>query len=481
MTSANATPPAPEPEASRPERPSGGQFAAFATTSAITNVISLIAGFGGSILLARYLGRAGKGQFTFLMTISAVIFSTGNLGLGSAITYRVSRGLTQPAVAGAHAVILGLLIGLGGLGVTILLVPPENEAWSGLALPVILVALAMAPVNFVDRFLGRLLSALLKIHVSNALGSLRAILRLGLLLLLLVVLKWNVGGAVVATVGALTICTALRLAVVWRTCGVRLTWDGDFLKGAVSYGVLAYLLLLTMELVVKVDVFFVKSWCGDGQLGVYSVAAGVAQMFWLLPGAVTSALFPVAARRKQDRGGYVLTLCRLQVGLGLLGGPLLAAVAPLVIWVHGSQFMASLWPFYGLLPGILLYPIGKYLTVDLAARGNQKVPLLFSIVTLAIDLVLVVVLVPQDAWYGGIQGAAFASSVAYGFLAMGLAVYYARKTNVRLSQILVPSRSDLAPLKRGVGAVLVKMKARLGKRGDPDAGSDEADSDTDGE
>jgi len=463
MASENANPPAPDEEAPHLKRPSGGQFAAFATTSAITNFISLIAGFGASILLARYLGRAGKGQFTFLITISNMIFSVGNLGLGSAIAYRVSRGLTKPAVAATYAVTLGLLIGAAGIGIALVIVPPGSDAWSGLALWVILVALAMAPVHFMDRFLGRLMSALLKIHVSNVLGSLRAILRVAILLVLILMLKWGLAGAVVATAGAVAICTALRLGVVWRTSGLRLEWDGDFLKGAFSYGILAYLLLLTMELVVKVDIFFVRSWCGDAQLGIYSVAAGVAQMFWLLPGAITSVLFPVAARRRQDRGGYVLALCRLQMGLGLLGGPLLAAAAPLVIWAHGSQFMASLWPFYGLLPGILLYPIGKYLAVDLAARGNQRVPLLVSVATLAIDLVLIVLLVPLDAWYGGIQGAAFASSVAYSSNALALAVYYARKTDVRLREIFVPARSDLAPLKRGLGAVLEKLNRRYSR------------------
>jgi O-antigen/teichoic acid export membrane protein len=228
----------------------------------------------------------------------------------------------------------------------------------------------------------------------------------------------------------------------WRHAGFSFRFDPAFLKGAVGYGFLSYLLMLSNMMVYKVDIFFVKGFLGNTQLGFYSVAAGLAGFLWLIPNAIGLVLLPVSAKRASERSELALKLCRLQMGVSVLAGPLLAASAPLLILIYGERFWPALWPLYALLPGVLMFPVFKYLTIDMAARGKQWLPLLVSIGGVLLDVALVVLLVPLGTWYGGIVGAGLASTVAYSAMALAMAAYFVRQCGARFSDIYIPTRSD---------------------------------------
>jgi hypothetical protein len=87
-------------------RPSGRRFAALAATSTLTTISSSALNFLGSLIPAYALGREGKGQVAFLAAIPMMIYNFGNLGFGSALAYRVSRGYT-PAPVGAFYSVSG--------------------------------------------------------------------------------------------------------------------------------------------------------------------------------------------------------------------------------------------------------------------------------------------------------------------------------------------------------------------------------------
>jgi len=89
-------------------RPSGRRFAALAATSTLTTISSSALGFLGSLILAYALGREGKGQVAFLSAISMMIYNFGNLGFGSALTYRVSHGYTPAPVGAFYSVSSGV-------------------------------------------------------------------------------------------------------------------------------------------------------------------------------------------------------------------------------------------------------------------------------------------------------------------------------------------------------------------------------------
>jgi O-antigen/teichoic acid export membrane protein len=423
-------------------------------TTATAQVAGLFLGTAASVIVARMLGPEGKGAVTFLLTVASFLHTFGHLGIGSAITYRVSRGLTEARVAAGYAVMLSLGLGLACFGGALVVILPRYTNWTEAA--VVVIGLMLTPLLFMEDYLGRTLNALLKIHQNNLVAVAKGVLTIVFLGLLVWWFDQGVGGAMGAYVLAAVGTVAMQIFFTWRHAGFTFRFDPAFLKGAVGYGFLSYLLLLSNQMVYKVDIFFVKGFLGNTQLGFYSVSAALAGFLWLIPNAIGHVLLPVAARQTSERSELALKLCRLQMGVSVVAGPLLAAAAPLLIMIYGERFWPALWPFYALLPGVLFYPVFKFLTIDLAARGKQRVPLLISVGGLILDVALVLLLVPRTAWYGGIVGAGLASTIAYSAMALAMAAYFIRQCGARFSDIYIPTRSDwnsiLSLVRRGQAA-----------------------------
>jgi len=439
-----------------PKEARGPRFAAMVGTTATTHVAGLFLSIAASVIVARMLGPEGKGTITFIIAMASFLHTFGHLGIGSAITYRVSRGLTPAPVAAGYAVMLSLGLGLACFGGALVVILPRYTNWTDAA--VVVIGLTLTPLLFLENYLGRTLSGLLKIHQKNLVAVVKHVLKIVFLGLLVWWLGKGVGGAMGAYVLALAGAVAMLFFFTWRHAGFAFRFDRAFLKGAVGYGILAYLLLFSNQMVYKVDIFFVKGFLGDTQLGFYSVAATLAGLLMMLPMAIGNVLFPVSASDASGGQRRLLRLCRLHIGFSCFGGPLLGIlVPPLVYLAYGPSFFPAIWPFYALLPGVLLDPIGRYLTIYQAAQGHQRIPLAFSIAALALDVALVVLLVPRSAWYGGIVGAGIASSLAYGMKAMALALHFSRAKGIPMRSMLVPNVSDWQVL----GSLAARVWSRI--------------------
>jgi len=449
-------------ESSRPTPPSG-RFTGFVGFTALANIVTIVCGFLGSLLVAYALGPEGKGALQFLITIPGTVFAATNLGFGTAIMYRISRGLAPARAAVGFGLVAGAVLGTLGVLGTFLVLGPGHPIWGNVALWGILVAGALTPLLFLHKFLGGALSGTFQIHYQSLSLIIHQVGILLFLLVFLVLVPMGVSGGALAHVLALGAATALQFGVLWRLVGVSFHFDRRLLLGSLGYGILNYLMLLSNQLVYRVDIFFVKAWQGDAQLGLYSVAASMAQIFWLLPYATSAVLFPFAATGNGGRESRSLRLCRLQMALSLLGAPVLAGLIPLVIYLYPARFSAAIWPSYALLPGVLLMPIFKYLATDLAAHGNQRVPLLISVIGLTVDVGLVILLVPRAAWYGGIVGAGLASTVAYSLMALASAAYYRWTGRAALRDILVPAAADFRYLYRFPGRLWQRLRQRTSR------------------
>jgi len=178
----------------------------------------------------------------------------------------------------------------------------------------------------------------------------------------------------------------------------------------------AYFLLL------RLDQGLLAHFSGAAAVGVYSVAVYLGEMLWLLPGALTPLLVHSAGAGKEDahrdataaravRLGLLLTLAAA-LPLFLLAGPLLPLLA-------GGAYAASGPALRALLPGIVAFAPGAVLAGDFIGRGRPHWNTQASVLTLAVNVAVGLVLIPRH----GALGAAWASSVAY---VCGSAVMLAR-------------------------------------------------------
>ena len=168
----------------------------------------------------------------------------------------------------------------------------------------------------------------------------------------------------------------------------------------------AYFLLL------RLDQALVVRWHGAAEVGVYSIAVHLGEMLWLLPGALTPLLVHSSAARAGDperdrtasravRLGVLVTLAAA-VPLALVAGPLLSRFA-------GGAYAGSAPALLALLPGIVAFAPGAVLAGDFIGRGRPNWNTQASLLTVLVNLVAGLLLIPEH----GALGAAWSSSIAY--------------------------------------------------------------------
>jgi len=178
----------------------------------------------------------------------------------------------------------------------------------------------------------------------------------------------------------------------------------------------AYFLLL------RLDQGLLEYYRGAAEVGIYSIAVYMGEMLWLLPGALTPLLIHSSAAHATDpeRDRTAARAVRMGILLTLAAGlPLFILAEPLLALLAGGEYQASGLALRALLPGIVAFAPGVVLAGDFIGRGKPHWNTQASVLTVVINVVAGVLLIPRH----GPVGAAWASSIAY---ACGSAVMLAR-------------------------------------------------------
>jgi O-antigen/teichoic acid export membrane protein len=389
------------------------------------------------VLTARYLGPEGKGIYVLALLIPHLAVNALTLGVGSASIYFIARGEREPGTALGTSLATVLPLGLAFTLVAEALLgtglwPTPHRSYIAVALWSIVPTMGSALIR----------NALLGLQRYNLFNWLIVLDRTILLALL-------VAGSAFSGRDLWTLCFLFVLSAVlsfvvslmlwFRVAGARLAIDLQYARQALHYGLRGHVGWLADMLNYRLDMLFVESLAGAMALGLYSAAVSLAETLMILPGCISLIVMPRLASSTKDSSGTAGALCRLlspfmvvaSLALAWLGGPLIRIL-------YGEAFAASLSPLLLLLPGVAVLSIVKVLAADFAARGRPGLVSAVSWISLAVTIVLDLLLIKPY----GVQGAAVASSLAYGAGAAVTLYLYWRLTFLSPISLLVPRRAD---------------------------------------
>jgi O-antigen/teichoic acid export membrane protein len=189
-----------------------------------------------------------------------------------------------------------------------------------------------------------------------------------------------------------------------------------------KHGWLGQISAVAYFLLLRLDQGLLEYYRGAAEVGIYSIAVYVGEMLWLLPGALTPLLVHSSAAHASDpdRDRTAARAVRLGILLTLAAGlPLFILAEPLLALLAGGEYQGSGLALRALLPGIVAFAPGVVLAGDFIGRGKPHWNTQASALTVVVNVIAGVTLIPQH----GPAGAAWASSIAY---ACGSAVMLAR-------------------------------------------------------
>jgi O-antigen/teichoic acid export membrane protein len=193
----------------------------------------------------------------------------------------------------------------------------------------------------------------------------------------------------------------------------------------------------------RIDQVMIGQMVGDGEVGVYSAAVRLAEVWYFVPMAVVSSVFPsvVEARRVSDElfYGRLQKLYNLMAFMAyIVAIPVTFAAGPVVKILFGPAYERA-GPMLALLIWAGLFTnLGVDRSSFLTAMNWTRVHFLTVSLGCVINVLLNLLLIPR---YGG-MGAVVASCVAYWFAAHGSCFVYRplHKTGFMLTRAMIYPR-----------------------------------------
>jgi O-antigen/teichoic acid export membrane protein len=402
--------------------------------------------FVGLLLVTRALGPSGRGTVAFLTVTALVTAWIARLGVTEATVVFAARSPELRPTLLTNSLAFSTCAGIAGAALvcgTLSAVPALRPQGVGdvelaiLAISIVAACLADAGYRFMLGCSG------FRTHATvTAVTS--------WIYPLLAVFLWRTFGLTVA-LGALlwAVTQGLRAAILFwvairRVCGLGRP-SLVVLRETIAFGVRAWFGTLADSLGFRIDQILLALIASEAALGFYVVAVNLSEILLYFPGAVSTALLPLAARSEEGpRLGQTLQAFR-SASFVTLASMLASAVLapPLIPIVFGPSFHASVTPFLLLLPGLLGFTA---MIVFCNALVASSLPALSSVAPAAcfvVGVALDFVLIP----FFGASGASAAASA--GYLAAGLTalLVYRRRVPFQLIELVVPKPGDFAVLR----------------------------------
>lgn len=411
-------------------------------------VVAIVAGLTSSVVTARLLGPEGRGTLSIVLMALAVMALVGDFGLGAAVTYFVSKRLLDGRSALGFCVAASFA-GAAVVGLLVFALWPvlRTGVLRGVTPAMMALAFATLPATLFAALWVRLEMALGRFRTTMVYQSLGSVLLLVATIVVLVALKGSVFALVVATAVTTTLVSLFMIVDSARARGISISLSRDTISAMFLYGVRSYPGSLVHYSALRLDGFILNASAGNAAVGQYSMATTLAEKLWLVDNSIAQATMPEVVGRDADAArDLVAAATRTIVLLSLTFSGALYVVAPSVIgFLYGTAYLPAVLPLRILLPGVVFYAssrlLGQYYTGQL---GRPEVGSVVSVVMAAIGIAAYLVLIPR---YGA-EGAALGSSITYGLTFVVNLVLFARITGLRMSEIVIPRREDVARLMR---------------------------------
>ena len=396
---------APAPDSASPRLRS-----AIATTAG-TNILAVLLGSVGGIILARTLGPAARGDLVVVFQWSAVLSTLACLGITHSTCYWVSRRRADAGAILSTATAGGLASG-AALALLGLIIGPYigRTASVDRALQAMLL---LSPIFIVT---GIWTSTLQAVHVRrwNIARSIQPICYFGFISALALFGSLTFTTAVVSI--GLGVCSSLFAVAMLRGTGLgaleRPRWD--LARPLYSYG--ARVLLSNMPLIVNVSldqlVLSVMPGVSASRLASYAVAVSLTSLALPLSAAFGAVAFPrIAATRSERERRRVerITIFGAASTASLVIGLVAVSGSWAVPTLFGPGYGAAVGALWRLAPGTTFLALNRVMGDLLRGRGHPSAVTFNEAIGAACTVVLLLILTPRY----GINGAAIASSIAY--------------------------------------------------------------------
>ncbi|MHC4165671.1 MAG: oligosaccharide flippase family protein [Planctomycetota bacterium] len=415
-------------------------------TTILVRVGRLFVGFAGMMIMARWLKPEGMGVLATFLAVPMMLVSLGELGVRQSIAFHVGqKKFTLREIAGA-VTLLWFFSSI--LSIILVLVVFHYQGLFEHGVGVCLVGSGLIAAHLLTRYANGIALGKQWIGRINIAEACNVLARFALMVLLIVIFKFHVSGALWMEV--IAVMAPGMLMIFWLRKDLQLSFKPRLFYGLLSslftHGFKFAIVLFVASLNYKVSILILQRFVSNGEIGQFSLGMRMAELIWLIPGAVGLVVFShstsvansgdLTAKTAQIMRLTLLVCGFLAVGLGIFCRPFISIV-------FGSEYLPSVPLIRLMLPGCVAAIVLKVLYANLAGRGYPLAGIWVYLQVLVVNVACNLLLVPGH----GTIGSAAASSVSYIFGAIAFMRVYARMSDISLAGLVCRPSSDWLALK----------------------------------
>lgn len=408
-------------------------------------VLIIVCSFLAGVIIARRLGPAGTGVWASLNVITLLAITIGGFGLPSTITLLVARDTTRARQIILNALAFGVAVG-SLLALAISAVALINPGVFG-EIPPTLVAIALAalPFQIVSYFCLAAYLGLERIRTYNLVDvSMQACVLINALVTL-VLLRSGIFELVIVNtalniaIALIVVTMAFRATAAVKTRGL----DPLLIKEMLGHGSRFFVSLAAGIVILRGDLLIVSYFRGTEEAGVYAIATQASILLQLLPGIVSTILFPRTSASRDQSGLLTSRVTRHAAFIMLLICCTAVPAAFLLPVIYGAAFSGVPSLFLILLPGVFLLGIETIQVQHFTGLGLPLEIPAYWIITMIVNVGSNLLLVPK---YGAVA-AAVVSTASYALIFLLVALLFRSRTGRSLREMFIIGADDLRHLR----------------------------------
>lgn len=415
-------------------------------TTILVRVGRLFVGFAGIMIMARWLKPEGMGILATFLAVPMMLVSLGELGVRQSIAFHVGqKKFTLQEIAGAVTLIWFFS---SILSIILVLVVFYYQGLFKYGVGVCLVGSGLIAAHLLTRYANGIALGKQWIGRINLAEACNVLARFALIVILVVNFNLHVSGAL--WMEMIAIMMPGMLMIFWLSKYLHLSFKPcvcyALLSSLFTHGFKFAIVLFVASLNYKVNILILQRFVSHGEIGQFSLGMKMAELIWLIPGAVGLVVFSHSTSVVNSSGLVAKTAQIMRLTL-LICGFFAVCVGvfckPFIGVVFGSEYLPSVPVIRLMLPGCVAAIVLKVLNANLAGRGYPLAGIYVYLQVLVMNVGCNLLLVPGH----GTIGSAAASSASYILGAIAFMWVYARMSDISLIGLICQPASDWLALK----------------------------------
>jgi O-antigen/teichoic acid export membrane protein len=376
----------------------------------MSSLAAAVLGFLATVYVARVIGPEPLGIYNVTIGLASWLGIVGELGVGQAVSKRLSEGNDQGSYVVAGLGIILLLFAAAAVGVLLF----NETIVDYVGYPIVWYLLVLLLFLLLNGFVNALLVGVQLVHVSGVMSPVRVGVRafgqIGL-----VALGASTAGLFIGHIAGYVIGIVGAVYFVLKKVPQFSLPQKHHVTNLTNFAKFAWLGSLQSRMFNYTDILILGAFVSSGLIGVYAVAWNISQFLILFSGTLQSTLFPEMSQISSEQNPQAvsriveqsLTFGGLILVPGLFGGALLGER---ILRLYGPEFPRGATILTILIVANLCMGYQNQLLNTLNAVDRPQLAFRVNAVFVVGNVTLNVVLIYFYGWIG----AAVATTVSVG-------------------------------------------------------------------